>query len=39
MEPKIEAMIRSVCNLQKAYAKALLVDREALRGGPAARAT
>jgi L-rhamnose isomerase / sugar isomerase len=30
IEPKIEAMIQSVCNLQEAYAKALLVDREAL---------
>lgn len=25
-KPKIEAMIQSVCNIQKAYAKALLVD-------------
>ncbi|BBL79161.1 L-rhamnose isomerase [Rubrobacter xylanophilus] len=31
IEPKIEAMILSVMNLQEAYAKALLVDREALR--------
>jgi L-rhamnose isomerase/sugar isomerase len=30
IEPKIEAMILSVTNLQEAYAKALLVDREAL---------
>lgn len=30
IEPKIEAMILSVMNLQEAYAKALLVDREAL---------
>ncbi len=31
IEPKIEAMILSVTNLQEAYARALLVDREALR--------
>lgn len=31
VEPKIEAMILSVVNLQEAYAKALLVDRRALR--------
>lgn len=30
IEPKIEAMILSVANLQEAYAKALLVDRAAL---------
>jgi L-rhamnose isomerase / sugar isomerase len=30
IEPKIEAMILSVMNLQEAYAKALLVDRKAL---------
>ena len=30
IEPKIEAMILSVMNLQEAYAKALLVDRAAL---------
>jgi L-rhamnose isomerase/sugar isomerase len=30
IEPKIEAMIQSVCNLQEAYAKALVVDRDAL---------
>ena len=30
IEPKIEAMIVSVTNLQEAYAKALLVDRRAL---------
>ena len=30
IEPKIEAMIQSVMNLQEAYAKALLVDRAAL---------
>lgn len=31
IEPKLDAMILSVTNLQEAYAKALLVDREALR--------
>jgi L-rhamnose isomerase/sugar isomerase len=31
IEPKIEAMILSVTNLQEAYAKALLVDRAALQ--------
>lgn len=31
IEPKIEAMIQSVYNIQIAYAKALLVDRAALR--------
>src|SRR5437763_8670721 len=31
IEPKIEAMIQSVYNIQLAYAKALLVDRAALR--------
>ncbi|HEX6024307.1 MAG TPA: L-rhamnose isomerase [Solirubrobacter sp.] len=31
IEPKVEAMVLSVMNLQEAYAKALLVDREALR--------
>jgi len=30
IEPKIEAMIQSVVNIQTAYAKALLVDRAAL---------
>ena len=30
LEPKIEAMIQTVLNLQEAYAKALLVDRAAL---------
>ncbi|MBU0609883.1 MAG: L-rhamnose isomerase [Armatimonadetes bacterium] len=29
-KPKIEAMIQTVCNIQKAYAKALLVDQAAL---------
>jgi len=32
IEPKIEAMIQSVLNVQTAYAKAQLVDRAALRG-------
>src|SRR5438034_7274270 len=31
IEPKIEAMIQSVLNIQIAYAKALLVDRPAVR--------
>ncbi len=31
IEPKIEAMIQSVLNIQTAYAKALLVNRTALR--------
>jgi L-rhamnose isomerase/sugar isomerase len=31
IEPKLEAMILSVTNLQEAYARALLVDRDALR--------
>jgi L-rhamnose isomerase / sugar isomerase len=31
IEPKIEAMIQSVINVQNAYAKALLVDRPTLR--------
>src|SRR6059058_4811788 len=31
IEPKIEAMIQSVINIQTAYAKALLVDRPALQ--------
>lgn len=30
IEPKIEAMIQSIINIQLAYAKALLVDRQAL---------
>ena len=33
VEAKVEAMVLSVVNLQEAYAKALLVDREALRRG------
>jgi L-rhamnose isomerase/sugar isomerase len=32
VEAKVEAMTLSVVNLQEAYAKALLVDRDALRG-------
>ena len=36
VEPKIEAMIQSVVNLQEAYAKALLVDREALAAAQSA---
>ena len=31
IEAKVEAMVLSVVNLQEAYAKALLIDREALR--------
>jgi L-rhamnose isomerase/sugar isomerase len=31
VEPKLEAMVRSVMNLQESFAKALLVDRQALR--------
>jgi len=31
LEPKVQAVIRSVLNVQEATAKALLVDREALR--------
>ena len=37
IEPKIEAMIQSVLNIQTAYAKALLVDRTALRKAQEAR--
>jgi L-rhamnose isomerase/sugar isomerase len=36
IEPKIQAEIRSVMNVQEATAKALLVDREALREAQAA---
>ncbi len=36
IEPKMPAMIRSVMNLQEAFAKALLVDREALLAAQAA---
>ncbi|GGJ66825.1 L-rhamnose isomerase [Deinococcus aquiradiocola] len=31
IEPKVEAMLQSVLNCQDAYAKALLIDRDALR--------
>jgi L-rhamnose isomerase / sugar isomerase len=36
IEAKVEAMVISVVNLQEAYAKALLVDREALAAAQAA---
>jgi L-rhamnose isomerase/sugar isomerase len=36
VEPKVEAMVLSVVNLQEAYAKALLVDRGALAAAQAA---
>jgi L-rhamnose isomerase / sugar isomerase len=36
IERKVEAMVLSVVNLQEAYAKALLVDREALAAAQAA---
>jgi L-rhamnose isomerase/sugar isomerase len=36
IEPKIEAMVQSVINIQAAYAKALLVDRTALAQAQAA---
>jgi L-rhamnose isomerase/sugar isomerase len=36
IEPKLPALIRSVMNLQEAFAKALLVDREALVAAQAA---
>ena len=36
VERKVEAMVLSVVNLQEAYAKALLVDREALAAAQAA---
>jgi L-rhamnose isomerase / sugar isomerase len=35
VEPKVEAMVLSVVNLQEAYAKALLVDRERLSAAQA----
>ncbi len=35
VEAKVEAMVLSIVNLQEAYAKALLVDREALAGAQA----
>jgi len=37
VEPKLEAMLQSVLNCQTAYAKALLVDREALAARRAAQ--
>lgn len=36
VEPKLEAMVLSVVNLQEAYAKALLIDREELAAAQAA---
>jgi L-rhamnose isomerase / sugar isomerase len=36
VEPKVEAIVLSVVNLQDAYAKALLVDRDALAAAQAA---
>jgi L-rhamnose isomerase/sugar isomerase len=36
IEPPLEGMLVTVCNLQEAYAKALLVDREALAAAQAA---
>jgi len=36
IEPKLEAMIQSVLNCQAAYARALIVDRDALREAQAA---
>ena len=36
LKPKVEASIQSVCNLQTAYAKALIVDRESLAEAQAA---
>ena len=36
IEPKVEALVLSVVNLQEAYAKALLVDRDALVSAQAA---
>jgi L-rhamnose isomerase/sugar isomerase len=38
VEAKVEAMVLSVVNLQEAYARALLVDREALRAAQQAGA-
>jgi L-rhamnose isomerase/sugar isomerase len=35
VEAKVEAMVLSVCNIQEAYAKALLVDRAALAAAQA----
>ena len=39
VEAKVEAMVLTVVNLQEAYAKALLVDRDALRARPGRPAT
>ncbi len=36
IEPKVEAMLQSVLNCQEAYAKALLIDQEALNAAQAA---
>jgi L-rhamnose isomerase/sugar isomerase len=36
VEPKLEAMVQSVVNVQVAHAKALLVDRDRLREAQAA---
>ena len=36
LKPKVEASIQSVCNLQTAYAKALIVDRQSLAEAQAA---
>jgi L-rhamnose isomerase/sugar isomerase len=36
IEPKIEAMVQTILNLQESYAKALLVDRDALAAAQAA---
>jgi len=36
IEPKLEAMVQTVMNLQEAYAKALLVDQDALADAQAA---
>jgi L-rhamnose isomerase / sugar isomerase len=36
IEPKVEAMVLSIVNLQEAYAKALLVDRDELAAAQAA---
>jgi len=36
IEPKLEAMVQSVVNVQVAHAKALLVDRDRLREAQAA---
>ncbi len=38
LKPKVEAAIQSVCSLQSAYAKSLIVDREALADAQEAQA-